>query len=109
MIERERMRVQGLAREDRRTGRGECARHIDPIADQRVPRVRKMDPDLVGATGFEPAFDQRGRIQPFERAIMRDRVLASAVLFDKERLERDLSSVNISSIHNDIAALKGLD
>lgn len=36
------------------------------------------------------------------------RVLAAAQLFDKERLERDLSTSNVASVHADIAAIKAL-
>ena len=34
-------------------------------------------------------------------------VLAACQLYDKERLERDLSTSNLASVHADIAALKG--
>lgn len=36
-------------------------------------------------------------------------VLAACQLYDKERLERDLSTTNIASIHADIAALRKQD
>lgn len=36
------------------------------------------------------------------------RVLAACQLYDKERLERDLSTANVASVMADIAALKGI-
>jgi hypothetical protein len=39
---------------------------------------------------------------------MGSRILAAAQLFDKERLERDLSTSNTASVFTDIAALKGI-
>jgi predicted DNA-binding protein YlxM (UPF0122 family) len=37
------------------------------------------------------------------------RVLAAAQLFDKERLQNDLSSFNVASVHADVAAMMALD
>ena len=36
-----------------------------------------MNAHLVGAPGFQPAFDQRGGVQRFQRLVMGDRVLAA--------------------------------
>ena len=33
---------------------------VDVVAEQRMADGGKMDPDLVGAAGFQPAFDQGG-------------------------------------------------
>lgn len=41
-----------------------------------------------------------------KKASMPARVLAMAQLYDKERLERDLSTANIANLHDDIANLK---
>jgi len=38
----------------------------------------------------------------------RDLVVSAGILYDKERLERDLSTSNVDVIERDIAALKGL-
>ena len=43
-----------------------------------------------------------------KKAPMGSRVLAAAQIYDKERLERNLSTSNTASIRADIAALKGL-
>jgi hypothetical protein len=43
-----------------------------------------------------------------QQASMLQKVTASAILFDKERLERDLSTSNTASVFGDIAALKGI-
>jgi hypothetical protein len=41
-----------------------------------------------------------------QKAPMGSRVLAVAQLYDKERLERDLSTANLASVHSDIAELR---
>ena len=41
-----------------------------------------MNADLMGSTGFKPAFDQRSMIQHRKRSVMGDRVLA-APLFNQ--------------------------
>jgi hypothetical protein len=41
-----------------------------------------------------------------EKAPMGSIVLAACQLYDKERLERDMSTANIASVHADIAALR---
>lgn len=47
--------------------------------------------------------------EDIQKAPMGSRVLAACQLFDKERLERDLSTSNVASVHADIAAIKALD
>lgn len=42
-----------------------------------------------------------------KKAPFGSRITAAAILYDKERLERDKSTSNVLSIHSDIAALKG--
>lgn len=46
--------------------------------------------------------------EDIKKAPLGTRVLASCQLFDKERLERDLSTSNTASVIADIAALKGI-
>ena len=46
--------------------------------------------------------------EDIQKAPMGSRILAAAQMYDKERLERDLSSVNVASVHTDIAALRQL-
>ncbi len=36
---------------------------VDRVADQRMADMREVNPDLVGAAGGEPAFDER-RLRP---------------------------------------------
>jgi hypothetical protein len=43
-----------------------------------------------------------------KKAPMGSRVLAAAQLFDKERLQNDLSTQNLASVHADVAAMKAL-
>jgi hypothetical protein len=43
-----------------------------------------------------------------KKSPMGSRILAVAQLFDKERLQLDLSTANLASIHSDVAALKAL-
>ena len=37
---------------------------------------------------------------------VRDAVVSAAILYDKERLERGMSTANLASVHADIAALR---
>jgi len=41
-----------------------------------------------------------------KKASLLQRVTASGILYDKERLERDKSTANIATVHTDIAKLK---
>ena len=45
-------------------------------------------------------------IKDIQKASMPARVLAFCQLYDKERLERDLSTANVATLHDDIANLK---
>lgn len=47
-------------------------------------------------------------IEEIKKAPMGSKVLAACQLYDKERLERDLSTSNVASVHADIAAIKAL-
>ena len=60
--------------------------------------IAEMQRQLLTSIGTKDI----GRMSPAQR------VLAFAQCYDKERLERQLSSVNVMSIRADIAALKGL-
>lgn len=44
-----------------------------------------------------------------QKASLLQRVTASGILYDKERLERDKSTANIATLHDDIARLRSLD
>jgi hypothetical protein len=46
--------------------------------------------------------------EDIKKAPLGSRVLAAAQLYDKERLERDLSTTNLASVHADVAAMKAL-
>jgi hypothetical protein len=46
--------------------------------------------------------------EDIKKAPMGSRVLAAAQLFDKERLQNDLSTQNLASVHADVAAMKAL-
>ena len=46
------------------------------IPEQGMTDVLHVDADLVGAAGFEFAFNQRHRAQPFQNRVVRHRVLA---------------------------------
>jgi len=59
---------------------------IDGITNERMAERCHVHPDLVGATGFQPAFDQGGipkRAPPFP---MGDRAFAAAILDDRDLL-----------------------
>lgn len=43
-----------------------------------------------------------------KKASVRDKTILLGTLYDKERLERDLSTSNVATLHQDIAAIKGL-
>src|SRR6185312_14840612 len=68
MNEPERLRVQRLpwkacdsrAQFARPRDAPAAAAAVDGVADHRVAALGEVDPDLVGAPGGEPAFDQRG-------------------------------------------------
>jgi hypothetical protein len=45
-------------------------------------------------------------LKSIQKASMAARVLAFSILYDKERLERDLSTANVATLHDDIANLK---
>jgi hypothetical protein len=45
-------------------------------------------------------------LEDIETATLPARVLAFCKLYDKERLERDLSTANVATLHDDIASLK---
>jgi 6-pyruvoyl-tetrahydropterin synthase len=44
--------------------------------------------------------------EDIQKAPMGSRILAVAQLFDKERLERDLSSINLASVSSDLLAMQ---
>src|SRR5262245_66534949 len=48
-----------------------------PLADERKPGVREMEPDLVVPAGHEVDLEHRRRREPLERAVARDRGLAA--------------------------------
>ena len=50
---------------------------IDRIAEQGMADRGHVDPDLVGASGFEPAFDQSGVAQRRDNSIVGHRPLAA--------------------------------
>ena len=53
------------------------AASIERIADQRMADIGQMDPDLVGPSCLEPAFDQRGlHAEPLQYLVMGDGRLA---------------------------------
>src|SRR5690606_27063309 len=58
---------------------------VGAVADDRMADRREMDADLVGPTGLQPAFDQRGdrrlsgRAIGFGHAVMGDRLAAGTV------------------------------
>src|SRR3954471_23702121 len=53
-------RQRGLGARSKRIGLGLEMRAVDGIAQQRVPDMGQMHPDLVGAAGFQLAGEQRG-------------------------------------------------
>ncbi len=53
---------------------------VDAFADERVPRLREVDADLVGAARLEAARDERRGAQAGERLDVRHRALTRASL-----------------------------
>src|ERR1700679_1867944 len=93
MLETEQPRVQRLAREIRRRGKGgrlgpglgtrrDAGAAIGRVADQGMAQMGQVHADLVRAAGLQPALDQRGdraRVtKGLDDAVARARLLAAA-------------------------------
>ena len=75
VLESERLGMKGLAMK-LRLGSRAILGTIDRVADDRMADIGHVDADLMGPAGLEPAGDERrDGAEPFEYAIVRDRVL----------------------------------
>ena len=94
MIESDHVCVQSLAREaggdgaelGRQRGKPRPAPPgaVGLVSDKRMPERRHVYPDLVGAAGGEPAFDERGSLpDAVQHAVACDRRFSAA--FDDRR------------------------
>ena len=59
---------------------------IDGITDEWMAERCHVHTDLVGATGFQPAFDQGGISKSAQPFPMGDRAFAAAILDDRDLL-----------------------
>ena len=50
------------------------------IVEQRVANMAEMNADLVGPSGFKPAFDERHVAEPFQNPVVCDRVPAFFII-----------------------------
>jgi hypothetical protein len=76
------------------------------IQKERVDNFKKHRGDILA--GLQERMINSVTDKDIKQATMLQRVTATAILYDKERLERDLSTSNIASVHADVAAMKAL-
>src|SRR3546814_8235329 len=69
---------------------------IDRIADEWMADMRHVDADLMGAPGFEPAFDQGRILQRLDRPVMGERTLAAPLGRSEEHTSELQSLMRIS-------------
>jgi len=70
--------------------------HVDQYKRHRADILAGMQERLINSI----------TLSDIKKAPMRDKVVSAGILYDKERLERDLSTANVQTVIADIEALR---